>query len=67
MNNTNTSKSNTINQSMFINDILLSILSKQLNDLNLLNDLSNTKTDDDLLVIDDFTDQQSQFTDLLPR
>lgn len=76
-NTTNTNKSNTINQSIFINDTILSILSKQLNDLNLLTDISSNlgvKSDDDLLIIDDFTEQQQQqqqlnpqFTDILPR
>lgn len=72
-NNSNISKLNTINQSIFINDIILSILSKQLNETN-LNDLNNTltlmsgnsssnnnnKNDEDLLIIDDFVEQQQQ-------
>ena len=82
-NNSNISKLNTINQSIFINDIILSILSKQLNETN-LNDLNNTltlmsgnssnnnKNDEDLLIIDDFVEQQQQIqqqqsTEVLPR
>jgi hypothetical protein len=65
-----------VNQSLFINDIILSILSKQINNDNTntntttnttttnLNDLPilivNNKNEDDLLIIDDFMEQQQE-------
>ena len=52
---------NVINQSLFINDIILSIISKQLNDNPNFNDsvASIIKNEDDLLIIDDFVEQPS--------
>lgn len=59
--NLNSNKTNVINQSLFINDIILSIISKQLNDNTNLNDsvASIIKNEDDLLIIDDFVEQPS--------